>query len=198
MMVLEGAQKIASLIAFEFFCQKAMSFVTENSNLECPLSKINDFYGLLEYESTVENDNAISECFKKFCREKIVETQLISRNAIEADYFWRFRKKISLSLSQRFPYKFDIGVLPSKIASFMSAVDELFKSHYPNFETVIFGHVGDGNVHFNVLKPDALAYEDFLVMSLEIANRAYLLVSKFQGTVSSAQKIGVPPILRLV
>ena len=44
-----------------------------------------------------------------------------------------------------------------KIPEFVTGIDKLIKEHYPDFGVVLFGHIGDGNLHLNVLKPKEMA-----------------------------------------
>ena len=72
---------------------------------------------------------------------------------------WRYREAISESITPYTPYKNDISVRVSRVPEFLSAVEGIVSVRYPDFEIVWFGHIGDGNLHLNILKPcDMVAY----------------------------------------
>ena len=64
---------------------------------------------------------------------------------------WRYREDISETISRFNPYKNDISVRVSGVPAFLREVETLVNRQYPDFEIIWFGHIGDGNVHLNIL-----------------------------------------------
>ena len=72
---------------------------------------------------------------------------------------WQYRERISESITPRTPYKNDVSVRISQVPQFLHEINESVASLYPNFEVVWFGHIGDGNLHLNILKPEEMAID---------------------------------------
>jgi FAD/FMN-containing dehydrogenase len=67
----------------------------------------------------------------------------------------------------------------------------VFETRYPGWEICLFGHVGDGNLHVNVMKPDDLDKPTFLAKTKEADRDMFTLVAKYQGSVSAEHGIGL-------
>ncbi|OGO96408.1 MAG: FAD-linked oxidase [Coxiella sp. RIFCSPHIGHO2_12_FULL_44_14] len=181
----------STITAFEFFSEIAIRHVIEELQLKHPFSETASFYILLEYESNKESDSFVRKATKECLKGKIVNNVLVSNNLQQNENFWRFRKEISMSLSRYFPYKYDISVLPSKIPLFIKEIDEVFNTIYPDLEIIWFGHVGDGNLHLNILKPSHLSADQFFPYCNEMSKQLYLLVQQYHGAVSAEHGIGL-------
>lgn len=81
--------------------------------------------------------------------------------------------------------------MPSRIDHFIEEADKLFNLIFPDLEIVWFGHVGDGNLHLNILKPANLSKEEFFIFCHEMSEQLYSLIEKYQGTVSAEHGIGL-------
>lgn len=190
-MLLSALQKAVSLIAFEFFCDIAMQCVMQAEQLTFPFQKNTDFYGIFEYESDFISDLSVDDILQNQLNQKKIIEIASSQNEIEAHHFWQYRKGISRSLKKYFPCKFDLAVLPSKIVSFIDAVEVLFKNKYSALETVWFGHVGDGNLHLNILKLEATSENDFTMRCKEISEFVYALIQDFDGSICAEHGVGL-------
>ena len=85
-------------------------------------------------------------------RDVLAQTAAEGRKATS----WALRESISESLSATgFPHKNDIALPVAALEGFCGALAELFTRRYPDWEVCLFGHIGDGNLHVNVMKPDA-------------------------------------------
>jgi glycolate oxidase subunit GlcD len=177
--------------AFEFFSELALLRMREESKLKHPFSTSTPFYILLEYETNKEADRLAKEIIKKCVATKIITKALISKNSQQAAHFWRFRKEISMSLAKYSPYKYDIAVLPSNIPSFIKKVESLFNKIYPALEIVWFGHIGDGNLHLNILKPAKLSNKRFFSYCNSMSEALYSLIQEYRGAVSAEHGVGL-------
>ena len=86
---------------------------------------------------------------------------VVSQSVAQAQSLWRLREDISETISRWTPYKNDISTVISSIPAFLAEVEAVVKENYPEFEIIWFGHIGDGNVHLNVLKPENLPMDEF-------------------------------------
>ena len=65
------------------------------------------------------------------------------------------------------------------------------QTRYAGWEICLFGHIGDGNLHLNVMKPDTLSKEEFLARTHEVDAHVFSLVQKHRGSISAEHGIGL-------
>jgi FAD/FMN-containing dehydrogenase len=70
-------------------------------------------------------------------------------------------------------------------------VEEVVNARYRDFEIVWYGHIGDGNVHLNILKPDDLALEEFQTRCAQVSKWVFEIVAEFGGSVSAEHGVGL-------
>ena len=192
MEVLKAFQNRMELTAFEFFSDKAMQYVIEEKGLQRPFELASEFYVLIEFEKVAEQDIQDSiELFEHCLEQGWISDGIISQSAGQADSLWRLREDISETISKFTPYKNDISVKVSQVPSFLEASEALVSEVYPDFEIIWFGHIGDGNLHLNILKPANVAVEDFYKRCDEVSERVFDLVRKFGGSISAEHGIGM-------
>ena len=181
-----------NLTAFEFFSNKALTHVVKEKGLQKPFDEDCPFYVLIEFENFSERDMEIAMTLFEECLEAgWVNDGTISQNLNQAKNLWRLREDISETIAQFTPYKNDISVKVSKVPEFLEQVDELVGKAYPDFEIIWFGHIGDGNVHLNILKPEAMAKEEFFVQCGKVSKWVFEIVQKHGGSVSAEHGVGL-------
>src|SRR3546814_13282060 len=79
-----------------------------------------------------------------------------------AAQLWRLREDITESLVRHEPYKNDVSVRVSAMPAFLAEAQSLLARGYPQFDVVWFGHIGDGNLHINVLRPEGMDGAEFV------------------------------------
>jgi FAD/FMN-containing dehydrogenase len=89
------------------------------------------------------------------------------------------------------PYKNDVSVRISAMPAFLAETQALLGSEYPQFEVVWFGHIGDGNLHINILKPDALAQADFVADCERVTKLLAEVLQRHGGSISAEHGIGL-------
>ena len=151
----------------------------EEQNLKFPFSRTSPFYALLEFDDTQENEDLAIKILQKCLSKNGINEAVMSENLEQAQNFWRLRENISLSLRRYFPYKYDLSVIPSKIMEFMDEVDA-FLSESKIDSQVWFGHVGDGNLHLNILKPASMLVEEFFAYCDELNSQIGALIEKYR------------------
>ena len=77
------------------------------------------------------------------------------------------------------------------LAGFLAEVDKVVTDHYPDFQIIWFGHIGDGNVHLNVLKPDDLPMDEFQARCGEVSRWVFEIVQRHGGSVSAEHGVGL-------
>jgi FAD/FMN-containing dehydrogenase len=192
MEVLNTFRTKLDLTAFEFFSDKALSKVVAHSGLQRPFETPANYYALLEFENINEDTEAQALQLFEFCVEQgWVVDGVMSQSVEQLQNLWRLREDISETLSQWTPYKNDIATVISKVPPFIAEVDALVQREYPEFEIVWFGHIGDGNVHLNILKPDDLSVADFHQRCHRVSQWVFEIVQRYGGSVSAEHGVGL-------
>lgn len=190
--VLQTFQSRLDLTAYEFFSHEAMGHVLAHRDVQAPFATEAPFYALLEFECTSEDvmDQAMT-LFEQSVENGWVLDGVISQSETQANNLWQLREGISESISGRTPYKNDISVVVSKVPAFLNEINEVVTEHYPDFEIIWFGHIGDGNLHLNILKPVELAKEEFFARCQEVNKWVFDIVEKHGGSVSAEHGVGL-------
>lgn len=192
MHVLQAFQARIEVSAFEFFSEKALRHVIAEKDLARPFETEGNFYALIEFENTSEATMDAAMSVFEYCMEQgWVLDGTMSQNVAQAKALWRLREDISETISRFTPYKNDISVQVSKVPAFLKEVDTIVTSQYPDFEIIWFGHIGDGNVHLNILKPDSLAKEEFFRQCGEVSYEIFDAVKSYGGSVSAEHGVGL-------
>ncbi|MFK7865719.1 MAG: FAD-binding oxidoreductase [Pseudohongiellaceae bacterium] len=192
MPVLQLFRSKLNLTAFEFFSNKALNHVLAEKQLQQPFGEETDFYVLIEFENNSEVDLETAMSLFEQCMESgWVVDGTISQNLNQAKSLWRLREDISETIAQFTPYKNDISVKVAQLPKFLQEVDDLVSEHYPDFEIIWFGHIGDGNVHLNILKPDTMLAADFFAECAKVSDWVFTIVQNYQGSISAEHGVGL-------
>ena len=192
MSVLNTFQTNIDLTAFEFFSDKAMRKVVARGDVPAPFETEAEYYALLEFEAETEGHiEQAMELFEKCMEEGWVLDGVMSQSETQAQNLWRLREDISETIAEWTPYKNDISVVVSKVPPFLREIEEVVNREYPTFEIIWFGHIGDGNLHLNILKPDDLAKEIFFEQCAKVSTWVFEIVEKYQGSVSAEHGVGM-------
>ena len=116
---------------------------------------------------------------------------VMSQSLGQLEQLWQLRERISESIAPHTPYKNDISVTVSKVPDFVEDVDKVVQDAYPDFEIVWFGHIGDGNMHLNILKPADLLKEDFFRQCGDVSKWVFEIVQKYEGSISAEHGVGM-------
>jgi len=180
------------LTAFEFFSDKALEHVLAHSELSRPFADPSAFYALIEFDqrNAAVMDAALA-AFESCVESGIAVDGVISQSEQQRKDIWRYREGISEAITPHTPYKNDVSVRVSKVPAFLKAVDATVTSAYPEFEIVWFGHIGDGNLHLNILKPTDWPLDRFKRECEAVSEQVMKLVQKFAGSVSAEHGVGL-------
>jgi len=177
------------LSAFEFFSGLALQHVLDHSGLQRPFESASPFYVLLECDEA--DDEPYMSAFEECVNKGWVTDGIVASSGKQADELWQYRERISESITPRTPYKNDIAVTISRVPEFLNEIDQLVQARYPEFEIVWFGHIGDGNVHLNILKPVDWETARFKSECETVSNEVLALVERYEGSVSAEHGVGL-------
>lgn len=192
MNILKHFQQHIDLTAFEFFSEPALNKVINHHQLQRPFDTPCSYYALLEFECIDEHiENTAMSCFEYVMAQGWVMDGTMSQSQSQLEALWALRERISETISAETPYKNDVSVTVSKVPLFLTEVENLVKSAYPDFEIIWFGHIGDGNLHLNILKPASLSKQAFIHACEQVNDRVFEIVDRYQGSISAEHGIGL-------
>jgi FAD/FMN-containing dehydrogenase len=183
---------VLTLTAFEFLSDQAMHHVREGHGLPAPMDSVSPYYAVLEFECQDDaQEEAALLCFEKGLEDGTVTDGVMSQSEAQAADLWQYREGISEAITKYTPYKNDLSVRISAVPEYLLALDQLIKKHYPQFEVLWYGHIGDGNLHMNILKPDDMTMQDFEEACQHVNPLIFGLTRDFKGSISAEHGIGL-------
>ena len=187
--ILNGFNDRLTLSAFEFFSDLALQKVQAHRGLPAPLENRVENYALLEFD---ESDlPKAEETFADCMDQGWLVDGVVSHSQAQAASLWQLREGISESLAPYTPYKNDLSVRISEVPTFLADVDRYVKEGYPDFEVCWYGHIGDGNLHLNILRPDSLSVEEFFHVGHTMSPKIFELVQSRRGSISAEHGVGL-------
>jgi len=179
-----------SLSAYEMFTAACLARVLAHRKLRDPLDAPASHYVLVELEDAGEHE--LEAWVQTLFERSLVKDGTLAQSSSEARDLWALRESISESLSATgFPHKNDIALPIAALEAFCAELGELFARRYPGWEVCLFGHIGDGNLHVNVMKPPDLEKAAFLARVKEADRDLFDLVKAHGGSVSAEHGIGL-------
>jgi FAD/FMN-containing dehydrogenase len=178
------------IMAYEFFTERCLARVRRHRSVVTPLSAVSDYYVLLEVERGEPEglDAWITSLFER----GLVTDGTLAQHARQAAELWTLREGISESLSATgLPHKNDIALPVRELEGFCAELEAFFEREYPGWEIALFGHIGDGNLHVNVMKPEDLDRAEFLKKTKAADHAIFALVKKYRGSISAEHGIGL-------
>ena len=191
MQVFSAFRERLQLEAFEFFTDRALKHVLAHG-AQKPFEDVHPYYVVTEFASGDEVQEAAAMAAFEACMENgWVSDGVISQSDAQAAQLWRLREGITESLAPYKPYKNDVSVRISAMPAFLRETQALLGEAYPHFEVVWFGHIGDGNLHINVLKPGDVADADFVSQCEQVTKLLAASLKKHEGSISAEHGIGL-------
>ncbi|QDI03192.1 FAD-binding oxidoreductase [Xanthomonas cerealis pv. cerealis] len=191
MQVFAAFRSRLQLEAFEFFTDRALHHVLAHG-VQAPFDTVYPYYVVTEYASGDEAQEAAALGAFEACMEQgWVLDGVISQSDAQAAQLWRLREGITEAVARYTPYKNDVSVRISAMPAFLAQTQALLGEAYPQFDVVWFGHIGDGNLHINVLKPDATADADFIAACEQVTKLLAQVLAEHGGSISAEHGIGL-------
>ncbi|PJZ54022.1 FAD-binding oxidoreductase [Leptospira adleri] len=189
----ETHQVKVPLLAFEFFTEYCLGKVKAHLGVPDPFSAPSPYYVLMEFEIADENDDEKLFGFLETITEKeLISDGSLAQNSKQSETFWKYREGISESISIDYTvHKNDISLPLRNMEPFLVEMEALLKDEYPGFEIALFGHVGDGNLHLNIVKPKDISNEEFFKRCKSVDPDMFRLLQKYHGSISAEHGIGL-------
>ena len=186
----------AGLTGFEVMGQFALSLVDKHfPQQRVPLYKDTPFCVLLE-NSDHESESHAREQFERLLETAMeqgcVTDAVVAENIAQAHALWHLRESIPMAQAEEgLNIKHDISIAVSRIPEFVATTDALLEAAIPGVRLVNFGHLGDGNLHYNVQAPAEGDGKVFLRdREADVNTIVYDSVARFDGSISAEHGVG--------
>ncbi|WP_348697843.1 FAD-binding oxidoreductase [Duganella fentianensis] len=185
----------ASLTGFELMSRICMELVAQQfPALPQPIAAAHSQYVLLELSSNESEQHAVSlleRAIGAALDSAIISDAVVASSVAQSQSLWQLREHIPLAQARAGKnIKHDISLPVSRIPEFIAATAPLLEQAFPACQLVCFGHLGDGNLHFNVAPPDGVGHEAFLANQAAVNRLVYDSVQQFGGSISAEHGIG--------
>lgn len=181
--------KESSLLSVEMFTQDCLNEVISQHDVQKPFETESPYYLLIETEGEA-NDHYNSLIDSVFENQWAMDG-ILAQSSPQENLIWSYRELISESISRYKPYKNDVSVRPSKLPEFTQAIEQVMKANYPDYRVLWFGHIGDGNLHINILKPENLAMDQFVESCKKVDEILFSELRKLNGSISAEHGVGL-------
>lgn len=179
------------LEAFEFFTDVALRHVVGHGASD-PFDQVHPYYVVVEFAVADEaGEAAAMAAFEHAMEAGLVVDGVVSQSDAQAAQIWQLREGITESLAPRRPYKNDVSVRVGAMPAFLAEIQGLLGEGYPDFEVVWFGHIGDGNLHINVLRPEGMAEQEFIGRCEQVTQVLSDVLARHGGSISAEHGIGL-------
>lgn len=173
-------RELPSLEAVDFFTDDGLSLVLEHLDRPAPVSPRAPAYVLLECAARTDPTDELAAGLEAAG----IDDAVVADDTASRERLWQFREALTEAIAaQGVAHKMDVGVPLARLAEFVARVPGVVEDGAPGARTILFGHLGDGNVHVNVLGPGP-GDQTVDVAVLELA-------AELGGTVSAEHGVGV-------
>lgn len=180
-----------ALAAYELFTESCMRRFRAHRGFGPPFASPAACYVLVEVESADGGAAFVEWATAEQGAPGIVDG-VIAQSTQHARQLWQLREGISEALGATgLPHKNDIALPIRALAAFCRELDGVFATDWPGWEICLFGHVGDGNIHINVMKPDAMDPAAFFAKASAADHAVFALVERHGGSISAEHGIGL-------
>jgi len=184
-----------AVTAFEVMPALALEFVLGHvPNTRDPLESKHPWYVVCEmsFGRTEGARETMEAALEQGFEAGLLQDAAIAENEAQMQDFWRLRESIAeAERSQGLAVKHDVSIPVSKMPAFIEIATKRINEEFPDGTVVAFGHVGDGNVHYNIACLDPGAREGFMARAGEMSKRVYDTVDEFGGSISAEHGIGI-------
>jgi FAD/FMN-containing dehydrogenase len=185
------------ITGFELISRPCLDLVYKHiPNTRDPLNESHPWYVLVELSDSTEGNSLaelLEEALGAAAEDGLLADAVLAMSDTQRLDFWRLRESISEAQKvDGVSIKHDVSVPVSKVPDLIEMASERLVAKFPDIRIVAFGHVGDGNIHYNCGKPDSAAAKDFYKgESPEVNHVVYEVVRELGGSISAEHGLGV-------
>ena len=183
------------LTGFELMSRQSVEFVLRHvAGCSDPFAEAHPWYVLIELSDTLP-DAALNDMLESGLGDAFEHGEaldaVVAGSEAQVDGLWHIREGISEAQNHEGPsLKHDISVPVSCIPAFIAETDARLQQAFPGVRIVCYGHVGDGNLHYNISKPVGSDDAPFKARAEAIMHVIYAVTRDFAGSISAEHGIG--------
>ncbi|MBN7666281.1 FAD-binding oxidoreductase [Brucella melitensis] len=184
-----------SLTGFELMPRVGVEFTVRHvDGVRDPLESPHDWYVLIDISSSRSEEDArttLETILTETFENDLIQDAAIAESVAQAQSFWKMREEISWAQKpEGGSIKHDISVPVASIPAFIHEANAATLDMIPGARVVCFGHIGDGNLHYNVSQPVGADKEAFLARWHDLNHRIHTIVASYGGSISAEHGIG--------
>jgi FAD/FMN-containing dehydrogenase len=194
LLAISQAEAAGALTSFELLSEIAVDFsIRHGIDIRDPLAAKHPWYVLMELSSPRDDARTTLEAIlAEGLEDGIVDDAAIASNIGQRKAFWKLRDEMSAAQKpEGGSIKHDISVPVAAVPDFIAEADAAVVRLIPGARPVPFGHLGDGNIHYNVSQPVGADTADFLSRWHEVNAVVFDIVLRMGGSISAEHGIGV-------
>src|SRR4051794_24814535 len=183
-----------SLTSFELLADIAVDFSVRHSiDVRAPLADEHPWYVLMELSSSRDGARgALEAILERGMEEGIVDDAAIAASLSQRQAFWKLRDEMSAAQKpEGGSIKHDVSVPVAAVPAFIAEANAAVVKLIPGSRPVPFGHLGDGNIHYNVSQPIGADAAGFLARWHEVNAVVFDIVLRMGGSISAEHGIGM-------
>ncbi|MGC3964431.1 MAG: FAD-binding oxidoreductase [Rhodocyclaceae bacterium] len=183
------------LSAFEIVGRSALELVLKHlPGTNDPLADAHDWYALVELSDPAPGEVTaplLEEGLSEAMEAGLVLDAVLAASEAQAAALWALRENISEAQRvEGISIKHDVSVPVSRIPDFLREAGAALRDEFPDVRIVAFGHVGDGNLHYNMSKPDAADNSTFIAQTPRVNRIVHDVVAAKNGSISAEHGLG--------
>jgi len=159
-----------------------------------PLAGRSPWQALIEFSDTVGGDTLeplLEQALAGAAEAGLVADAAVARSEAQARALWRLRENISAAQkTEGLSIKHDVSLPVSRIAEFIERADLALARAFPGVRIVCFGHLGDGNLHYNPSQPAAGDNAGFIAATPRVNRIVHDIVNELGGSISAEHGLG--------
>ncbi len=196
LLALAGESAGELISAFELICRQGVELVLAHiPSTRDPFAEAGAWYVLIEL-STGQTESRLRTLVETILEtalsESLIADAVLAENEQQRQDFWRLRESLpEAQTKEGASLKHDISVPLSALPRFMDEATRAVTELVPDIRPVPFGHIGDGNVHFNLTQPTAMDAAAYLAARDDIAERVHGIAHRLGGSISAEHGLGV-------
>jgi FAD/FMN-containing dehydrogenase len=180
--------------AFELMARQGIDFVLRNiAGARDPLAASHPWYVLAEFGSGEAGaaEAAMERFLERGLEDGLILDAVVAQTEAQAKAIWALRENQSpAQKTEGATWKHDIAVPVSQVTTFLRQADALVRAQVPDARIVAFGHVGDGNIHYDVLRPDGGDDAEHSARRDAGSRQVHDLVASLGGSISAEHGLG--------
>lgn len=186
----------SQLTGFELVPRIAFDFVLRYlEKYSDPMENTYPWYALVQLSSLTSGEEArevMENLFESGVEKELVLDGAIASSISQQQLFWGMREEISIAQKMEGRYfAHDVSVPVAKVPELIDRGEPMIEAILPGTRMIAYGHMGDGNIHFNFIQPPEMEAEDYESYHSKISAAVYELVGALEGAISAEHGIGL-------